>query len=208
MDFCSSIILKDYLQQPLDKWSWWARFFRRFQWPKMEQQADVNLPKRWWCYIYLFSLIIGKYGWSWLESLAEQNVHCMRGTGTTATLLAAPDSPYIATLTANLNYSKNITSKTPEDPDMRWPQICTAFASTSRPESAKLFLSWLANVQFQQVNAANGDCLVRRDINSTRGIAWNNATTDVTQFQSEHEDIQNIWDQRGSGVERIKVQQG
>lgn len=156
--------------------------FADFNDPKWKNKLTLTYPNDDDAVLYLFSLIIGKYGWSWLESLAEQGVHWVRGTGTTATLLAAPDSPYIASFTANLSGSKNITSKTPNDPHMLWPQTCAAFASTSRPESAKLFLSWLVSDQFQQVNADNGDYLIRSDMNSTRGIVWDDPTTDVTQF--------------------------
>lgn len=156
--------------------------FADFNEPKWRNRLTLTYPNDDDAVLYLFSLIINKYGWSWLESLAQQNVHWVRGTGTTATLLAATDSTYFFSFTSNLNGSNNIASKTPKDPHMLWPQTCAAFASTTRPESAKLFLSWLVSDEFQQVNAANGDYLIRKDMNSTSGLVWDDTTTDVTQF--------------------------
>ncbi|THY86676.1 periplasmic binding protein-like II [Aureobasidium pullulans] len=121
---------------------------------------------------YLFSVIIEKYGWE-----------CE--TNTTRTL----------SFTTNLNGAANLASKTPDDARLLWPQTGAVFATLSRPESSKLFMSWLISDECQQQFVDGGYYLARKDLNSSLGDIWNDDFTPLTQFATfmENRDVVEWW---------------
>lgn len=115
---------------------------------------------------YLFSQIIEKYGWSWFETLANyQDVEWVRGSATGGAILQQ-----------NLTRSVTFTSLgaaqhlaetyLPNDQFMSWAQTGAILASTKRPESSKLFISWLLSDGFQKELASSGLWVARSDIPS------------------------------------------
>ena len=105
---------------------------------------------------YLFSTIISKYGFTWLEGLAKQDVQWVRGSATASRVIGqnsqnATDQRVLTFTTAeNYTFVPNVASQAPEDDYISWFQGMGILASTKCPESAKLFVSWLLSDEFQQ----------------------------------------------------------
>lgn len=61
--------------------------------PKWKGKIIATIPNDDDAVGYLFSLIVGKYGWEWLEEFQKQNVQWVRGTATPAYMLAEQAEP-------------------------------------------------------------------------------------------------------------------
>jgi ABC-type Fe3+ transport system substrate-binding protein len=134
---------------------------------------------------YLFSLIIDRYGWSWFESLTQQNVRWVRGTGTPAALLNAGNSTSALSFTTNLINSTHLAQGSTSDPHVMWPQTGAIFATTPRPESAKLFMNWIMSDEYQStVVAASGLPFTRTGVNATISAldVWTDQSVALAQF--------------------------
>lgn len=115
---------------------------------------------------YLFSMIIGKYGWSWFETLAHhQDVQWVRGTATPGAVLARnwTSSATFTTMGVSQSLAQIFL---PNDQFMSWAQTAAIFSSTKRPESSKLFISWISSDAFQKPLADSGSWSSRNDIPS------------------------------------------
>ncbi|THX17310.1 periplasmic binding protein-like II [Aureobasidium pullulans] len=144
---------------------------------------------------YLFSIIIENYGWEWFDALLQQDIQWIRGTGQPADLISKTNTTRALSFTTNLNGAKNLASKTPSDARLLWPQTGAIFATTPRPESAKLFMSWLISDEYQQQFVHAGSYTVRKDLNSTSGSVWDDNLTSLTQFATfmENRDLVEWW---------------
>lgn len=147
---------------------------------------------------YLFSTIINNYGWEWFEALALQDVQWIRGTGQPSDVLAEGNSTRVLTFTSNPTGAQNIATKILNEPRLLWPQSAAIFASTTKPESAKLFLSWMLSEERQQSRASQGSYVPLTGLNSTAGPVWNDLNTGVTQFS--------VFMQDRASVERWRFQ--
>lgn len=136
---------------------------------------------------YLFSTIINNYGWEWFEALAQQDVKWIRGTGQPSDVVSAGNTSHILTFTSNLNGGPNLNSTILNEPRLLWPQTGAIFSTTTKPESAKLFLSWLVSEEHQQSRASQGYVPIK-NLNSTVGPVWNDPDTGVSQFAVFMED--------------------
>ncbi|TIA48282.1 periplasmic binding protein-like II [Aureobasidium pullulans] len=144
---------------------------------------------------YLFSIIIENYGWEWFDALLQQDIQWIRGTGQPADLISQTNTTRALSFTTNLNGAKNLASKTPSDARVLWPQTGAIFATTPRPESAKLFMSWLISDEYQQQFVDTGSHTVRKDLESASGSVWDDNLTPLTQFATfmENRDLVEWW---------------
>ncbi|THW08176.1 periplasmic binding protein-like II [Aureobasidium pullulans] len=144
---------------------------------------------------YLLSIIIENYGWEWFDALLQQDIQWIRGTGQPADLISQTNTTRALSFTTNLNGAKNLASKTPNDARLLWPQTGAIFATTPRPESAKLFMSWLISDEYQQQFVDTGSYTVRKDLESTSGSVWDDKLTPLTQFATfmENRDLVEWW---------------
>lgn len=132
--------------------------------------------------LYLFTLIVNQYGWPWIEKLSQQDVHWVRGTATSTTNLDRSTTTAALSFSSNLINSTHLASKQTVDHHVQWPQTAGIFASTDRPESAKLFLSWLMSDEMQASLAASGSQLTRAGIINTTAAVWEERSVAATQF--------------------------
>lgn len=114
---------------------------------------------------YLFSLIVERYGFEWLDAFTKQNVQWVRGSATPSFVIVdqhnnatASSAGRVLTFTTFGYPYNNVTylaSKGPEAPEqyMAWAQTTAAFTSTKRPETAKLFLAWITSTEWQEPSA-------------------------------------------------------
>jgi ABC-type Fe3+ transport system substrate-binding protein len=131
---------------------------------------------------YLFSVIIEKYGWEWLEGLQKQNVKWVRGTNAPANYMAEKNTSSVLSFTTNLINVDNVAYQPLNDTRMMWPQSAAIFATTPRPESSKLFMSWLLSDEVQQQSVDDGSYLVRKDLGGQAGSVWDDPYTSLTEF--------------------------
>ncbi|KAG0157750.1 ABC-type Fe3+ transport system [Penicillium digitatum] len=163
--------------------------------PEWKSKLALTYPNDDDAITYLFSVIIDKYGWDWFESLLEQDVQWVRGTGEPADYVAEVNSTRSLSFTTNLNTATNLASKAPEDARLLWPQTGAIFASTPRPESAKLFMSWLLSDEYQEQFVNSQTYLARKDLPSKLGNVWDDEFTALTQFATfmENRDLVEWW---------------
>ncbi|THY62901.1 periplasmic binding protein-like II [Aureobasidium pullulans] len=143
----------------------------------------------------LLSIIIENYGWEWFDALLQQDIQWIRGTGQPAGLISQTNTTRALSFTTNLNGAKNLASNTPSDARLLWPQTGAIFATTPRPESAKLFMSWLISDEYQQQFVDTGSYTVRKDLESASGSVWDDNLTPLTQFATfmENRDLVEWW---------------
>ncbi|KAJ5776384.1 uncharacterized protein N7511_001395 [Penicillium nucicola] len=144
---------------------------------------------------YLFSTIIETYGWEWFEDLQKQNVKWVRGTGEPANYVAETNTSRVLSFTTNLNGANNIANQPVNDSRILWPQTAAIFASTPRPESSRLFLSWLLSDEHQQTFGDSGSYLIRKDLKAKAGSVWDDPYTALTEFATfmENRDLVEWW---------------
>lgn len=145
---------------------------------------------------YLFSLIIGRYGWSWFERLAnEQDVQWVRGTATPGYLLAesadaskagdrAGKRPkeyvsdngqrVLSFTTAGYPLQSDALAWSEPEPAeqyMSWTQTISILRTTPRPETSRLFLAWVTSEEFQTMLSQRGTVpTILKSVNRRNGI--------------------------------------
>ncbi|KAG0648607.1 hypothetical protein D0Z07_5106 [Hyphodiscus hymeniophilus] len=142
----------------------------------------------------LFSLIISRYGFAWFDALMEQDVLWVRGASAASTTIInahnstnTTDSARSLTFTALGGFTPStsfLTVAQPQAPEqfMSWGQLLGIFASTPRPESAKLFASFVLSNEWQSSLAAAGP-VVMDSLNQQFGHALFEANnTQVTGY--------------------------
>ena len=124
--------------------------------PKWKGKLILTYPNDDDAIAYLFSLQVTKYGFDWLERLAQQDVQWVRGSATPFILLSqgAGNSSSQRTLTFSTThldgFSPAIKSKVPSKEEyLSWFQTMAIFRSTQCPESSKLFVSWILSDEWQ-----------------------------------------------------------
>lgn len=124
---------------------------------------------------YLFSLIVSRYGSSWIRALAANNVQWVRGTGTPGPELIRQHND--TSSKRSLSFTGGgagsqpyLVSKAVEAPEkiMSWPQTVALLAGSPQPEAAKLFISWLTSIERQ--NATSGSTVLT-SFNQARGVS-------------------------------------
>jgi hypothetical protein len=102
--------------------------------------------------LYLFSLIIGKYGFGWLDALLKQDVQWARGSTVPADTVNNNTRPLTFTTSKIPPSTGPAKARQPEAPDqfMYWAQQGAIFKSTPRPQSAMLLASFLLSDEWQQ----------------------------------------------------------
>ena len=129
--------------------------------PKWKGKLVLTYPNDDDAITYLFSLVVSKYGFDWLERLAQQDVQWVRGTGTPFILLSdGVDNSSSSTRTLSFTtthldgFSPLVQSKVPAQEEyLSWFQTMAIFKSTNCPESAKLFVSWVLSDEWQGTTA-------------------------------------------------------
>ncbi|RPB10180.1 periplasmic binding protein-like II [Morchella conica CCBAS932] len=161
--------------------------FADFTLPAWKGKLALTYPNDDDAIAYLFSLIINKYGWSWFEALATQDVQWVRGSATPGAVVGKNSTRSIAFGTlpgSNTSYLKEYFLE--DEQIMTWAQTAAIFASTERPESAKLFISWLTSSSFQENFAASGFYVGRNDLQSgpstTNETVWESKIYDPIGF--------------------------
>ena len=134
---------------------------------------------------YLFSIITARYGFAWLERLAEQDVEWVRGTATPFIMMSegttnTSSQRALSFTTTHLDgFSSRILSKNPiQEESMSWYQNIAIFKSTRCPESAKLFIAWLFSDEYQTpISNTTNTVLNHLNVLSGKEVYSNNFTS-------------------------------
>ena len=110
--------------------------------------------------LFLFKGITEKYGFDYLHKLQQQNVRWVRGTATPSILIAGTgaaehlpnveQNSHMISFASSNAFTTGIAVQLFDDAYMSWPQTGAIFATTKMPESARLFLSFLMDDQWQK----------------------------------------------------------
>lgn len=150
--------------------------------------------------LYQFKLIIQKHGFKWLDALLKQDVKWVRGaTLSTGTIIQDHESggPRVLTFsglgvfTPSTSFLKVVK---PEVPDrfMTWAQQSAIFASTPRPNSAKLLASFLLSDSWQKNIAKSGAPTVRQSLTGVNDVFKANDTEPIgyIDFMNDRQDVE------------------
>jgi ABC-type Fe3+ transport system substrate-binding protein len=151
--------------------------------------------------LYLFSLIIERYGFQWLDSLLKQDVMWVRGaaaaTGAIISSHASSNGSRVLTFSGLGGFTPStsfLQVRQPEAPDqfMTWAQQAAIFASTPRPESSKLFISFLLSDEWQSSLVVSGAPSIRTSLTGTNNVftANNTQPSGYIAFMSRREDVE------------------
>jgi len=147
--------------------------------PKWKGKIVLTYPNDDDAINFLFTLIISKYGWQWLDQLQQQDIKWVRGTASGGEVIAEPRSNYSLTFTGYPTGNQSIA--VPNEYYMSWAQTSAIFKATKLPETAKLVQAFLVSQDWQTAQVAQGGFSIRRDI-ATNSPVWNATNTDPVRF--------------------------
>ncbi|KAH9476938.1 hypothetical protein JR316_0010854 [Psilocybe cubensis] len=125
--------------------------------PEYQGKIGLTYPNDDDSILYLFTRIIGKYGWDFFNKLvANQKPQWYRGTSTPALVMtsgnaATSSSGPTVSFASSSVYVPTVGKMLTQDVYMAWPQTGAIFSSTKMPETAKLFMSWLLSDEWQTI---------------------------------------------------------
>lgn len=137
---------------------------------------------------YLFAKLVSYYGMEWLEALKANDVKWVRGTHTPVDLIekahndtSNPLAITFTTIEGTGSWWGTASATTPRHAAMSWSQTAAIFSSTSRPNKAKLFLSWIVGDEFQNLLASAGASSPRASIDNYK--IYQETTTEITGYR-------------------------
>ncbi|MFF7048151.1 ABC transporter substrate-binding protein [Streptomyces griseorubiginosus] len=102
--------------------------------------------------LYLYSLIVDKYGWEWLRRFVAQDVAWVRGTQEPADRVEAGSAAVALGTDGMLTPAAGMKTRfvvPKQDPFMAWAQRAAIFRHAKHPATAKLYLNWWLSKQTQ-----------------------------------------------------------
>ncbi|KAF7185406.1 hypothetical protein HII31_13253 [Pseudocercospora fuligena] len=167
--------------------------FGDFAKPEWKGKLILTYPNDDDAIAYLFSLIVGRYGYQWLYDLANNDVQWVRGTGTPGfQLIDLHNTTSKRVLSFTTHASADfLETKVPEAPEqyMSWGQTAGIIKGTPISESAKLFVSWLTSSERQNATAASGSSSVLTTLNELYGVSpYTSNATQINGFRVFEQD--------------------
>ena len=102
--------------------------------------------------LYLYKLLVDKYGWDWLRRFVAQDVAWVRGTQEPADRVEAGTAAIALGTDGMLTPADGVKTRfvVPErDPFMAWAQRAAILKDARHPAAAKLYLNWWLSKQTQ-----------------------------------------------------------
>lgn len=130
-------------------------------------------------------MIVGRYGYDWLYQLAQNDVKWVRGTGTPGLEFVADHNSSSSRALSFTSFAAGsedyLATADPQYPEQyfAWPQTGGIISSTARPESAKLFMSWITSDEYQNTTAT-----IRMDLLQAQGKSYyNDKAMQISEFR-------------------------
>jgi ABC-type Fe3+ transport system substrate-binding protein len=102
--------------------------------------------------LYLYKVIVDKYGWDWLRRFVAQDIAWVRGTQEPADRVEAGTAAVALGTDGMLTPADGVRTRfvlPKSDPFMAWAQRAAIFKDAKHPAAAKLYLSWWLDKQTQ-----------------------------------------------------------
>lgn len=168
--------------------------------PKLKGRIVLSYPHDDDAMLYQFDRIVADYGWGYMDALLKQGVKWVRGSAPAR--VAVGKGEYTVTFTASspLAAPANATARLllpRRDSFLSWPQPAAIFKTTRRPNSARLYLSWLLAPEVQ--GATGRQWPVRSDVQATGGYgpitAYNSYPGRFRDFLADRARLERVRDQ-------------
>lgn len=164
--------------------------------PKWKSKLVLTYPNDDDAVLYLFVLIVKKYGWDWVRKLAQQDVQWVRGTATPVLVINGTTGPTQRTLTfTSFPLGPDWTYLTPSaDRYMSWFQTSAILRGTKMPETARLLQSFFVSDEWQRSLLQGGQRSSRSDLGNASTI-FQAPNTDFTTFKPfmKQRDVVEAW---------------
>lgn len=102
--------------------------------------------------LYLYKVIVDKYGWDWLRRFVAQDIAWVRGTQEPADRVEAGTAAVALGTDGMLTPADGVRTRfvlPRSDPFMAWAQRAAIFKDAKHPAAAKLYLNWWLDKQTQ-----------------------------------------------------------
>ncbi len=102
--------------------------------------------------LYLYKVIVDKYGWDWLRRFVAQDIAWVRGTQEPADRVEAGTAAVALGTDGMLTPADGVKTRfvlPKNDPFMAWAQRAAIFKDAKHPAAAKLYLNWWLDKQTQ-----------------------------------------------------------
>ena len=175
--------LNKYLLPNQSSWPTEAQDYLR---PELQGEITLTYPNDDDAVLFLYKLIVDKYGWDYVEKLSAQNITWVRGTQEPADALAenrTSAAPATACSMYNPEDSPIVFALPKNDPFVTWPQTAAIFKNAKHPATAKLYLNWITEKETQEKYWMMWS--VRRDATPPKGfkgVFQYPSQTDPTEF--------------------------
>ncbi|KAG2766041.1 hypothetical protein JG687_00002108 [Phytophthora cactorum] len=130
--------------------------------------------------LFLYARYVEKYGWNWVEDLANQNVTFRRGSNTASDLVTAKDK--VIGVGTYAQGTPNVTFVTDGGNEyLAWGQRIAILSKAKHPAAAKLFMNWAISEAVQKSVVAEN---VRVDLTPNSGSShpWEICKANVDEF--------------------------
>ncbi|SPF07201.1 ABC transporter substrate-binding protein [Streptomyces sp. MA5143a] len=120
--------------------------------PRLKGKIVSTFPNDDDAVLYLYKLIVDKYGWDWLRRFAAQDVAWVRGTQEPADRVEAGTAAVALGTDGMLTPADGMKTRfvlPRHDPFMAWAQRAAIFKDAKHPATAKLYLNWWLSKQTQ-----------------------------------------------------------
>ncbi|EDR09625.1 uncharacterized protein LACBIDRAFT_190104 [Laccaria bicolor S238N-H82] len=167
--------------------------YKAFLKPEWRNKLALTYPNDDDAILYLFTSIVKRHGWTFIDSLVSQNVTWLRGSGTPSELIAKPPSQneLTASFAASTRVAAVVSTKLPtEDHYVTWPQTGAIFATTTMPETAKLFMSYIMSDEWQAIASASSGYATRKEFDKNEVL--NQTLTNPLGFVTFMQDRANV----------------
>ncbi|MEU6181762.1 ABC transporter substrate-binding protein [Streptomyces coeruleorubidus] len=135
--------------------------------------------------LYLYQLIVDKYGWDWLRRFVAQDVAWVRGTQEPADRVEAGTAAVALGTDGMLTPADGVRTRfvlPRHDPFMAWAQRAAILKNARHPAAAKLYLNWWLSKQTQSDFYMWS---VRTDVRPHAGYRPSGSTTTPTSAACE-----------------------
>lgn len=151
--------------------------------PKWKGKLVLTYPHDDDAVLFQFDRIVSTYGWDYMNTLMQQDVHWIRGTVPASRVVQNGDK--VATFTASGSLIPGKTARfilPKSDTFLVWPQMAAIFQASEHKESAKLYMSWLLDKE--TIQSMPFQWTVRRDVENPGGYETvYHYNTDLSAFR-------------------------
>ena len=138
--------------------------------PDLKGKITLTYPNDDDAVLFLYKLIVDKYGWDYLQKLVDQDITLVRGTQEPKDALSqnrTSVAPSVACPMVDFPGSPLVCVLPKNDPFVTWPQTVAIFKNAKHPATAKLFVNWITERETHEKYWVQWS--IRKDVAPPRG---------------------------------------